>query len=131
MLYMIAAGMIPILLIAANIFSKLNSIDEVKNNILYVEKQALQRENKQSLNMIVRENFRHADHFYIAKYLETQTFLEPEIENLQKLVNNKYYAGDENVKKRLEYIAGPSNNLLFSEANVQAYPFFQETTDTL
>lgn len=81
--------------------------------------------------MIVREHFRGADHFYIDKHLETLSFLESEAETLQKLVNNKYFAGDENVKKRLEFILGPSNDLLFSEGNVQSYPFFQETISSL
>ena len=111
--------------------TKSNSIDQLKNNLDHVQHLALMRERKQSLNMIVREHYRETDHFYIDKHLETLSFLEPETETLQKLVNNKYFAGDENVKRRLEHITGPNNALLFSEGNVQSYPFFQETTDTL
>jgi len=130
-LYLIIGGLFPIFVVAANFITKSNSIDQLKNNLEHVQQLALVRERKQSLNMIVREHYRDTDHFYIDKHLETLSFLEPETETLQKLVNNKYFAGDENVKRRLEFITGPSNSLLFSEGNVQTYPFFQETTDTL
>jgi hypothetical protein len=130
-LYLIIAGLLPVLLAAANLMTKYNAIDQLQNEIYQVQNLALSREKKQSLNMIVREHFRGADHFYIDKHLETLSFLDTEAETLQKLVNNKYFAGDENVKKRLEFISGPTNDLLFSEGNVQSYPFFQETISSM
>lgn len=89
------------------------------------------RDRKQAVNMSVRAHFRDADHFYIDKYLETLTFLEPEIEGLQKLLTNKNLADDEQIKKRLEHLTGPGNSMVFSEGVVQSSPIFQETTETL
>jgi len=130
-LYLMVAGIVPILFIFSHFLSSLNSLDELKNTISHVEQLALTKERKQSMNILTREHFRNADHFYIDKHLETLSFLEPEIEALQKVVNNKYFAGDESVKRRLEFLTGPTNCLLFSEGNIQAYPFFQETTASL
>lgn len=130
-LYLIIGGLVPIFFVIANFIAKMNALEELQSNMEHIEQLAFMREKKQSLNMIVKETYKQADHFYIDKHLETLSFLEPEIETLQKLINNKYFAGDETVKSRLEFLTGPSNDMLFSEGNVQAYPFFQETIDTL
>lgn len=130
-LYLLIAGLLPVIFALFYISGELSDLDEMKNSLSLVENQAFIREKKQALNMTVREHFKGADHFYVDKHLETQTFLEPETESLQKLVNNRYFAGDESVRKRLEFVTGAGNSFLFSESNVQAYPFFQETTATL
>ena len=130
-LYLFIVGLIPIFFSLFFISGQLTETDTLKNSLEYLENQAFIREKKQALNMTVRDHFKGADHFYVDKYLESQTFLEPETESLQKLVNNRFFAGDESVRKRLEFVTGSGNALLFSESNVQAYPFFQETTATL
>lgn len=130
-LYLIIAGILPIFIVAANFITSSNALDRLKSDLSHVQSLALARKKKQSTNIVVREHFHDADHFYIDKHLETLSFLKPEVEALQKIVNNKYYAGDENVKRRLEFITGQSNSLLFSEGSVLSYPFFQETTATL
>lgn len=129
--YIMIAGMLPLIFVVFNLLSKMGDIDHLDARIDEVSQQAFARERKQSLNMIVRRHYQDADHFYIDKQLETLSFLAPEIEMLQKLVNNKYFAGDETVKKRLEILSGKDNKLLFSESNVQKYPFFQETVVSL
>lgn len=130
-LYVLLAGLLPVFFALFHFLSQKTAVEELQNTLTLVEQLALQREHKQSLNRSVRDNYKEADHFYIDKYLENLEFLKPEAETLQKLVNNKYFAGDENVKKRLEFVTGQENSLLFSEGNVQNYPFFQETTPTL
>lgn len=130
-LYLMIVGLLPLFIAAANLMTKKTKLEELENNLQHVQQLAYVRKRKQALNMTVREYYRESDHFYIDKHLETLTFLDPEVETLQKLVNNKYFAGDENVKRRLEFLTGPANSLLFSEGNVQVYPFFQETTATL
>ncbi len=130
-LYFMIAGMLPVFFALFQFISEKSSVDELKNFIELVEVQALNREQKQAQNMAVRENFKEADHFYIDKYLESLDFLQPEADSLNILVNNKYFAGDEMVRKRLDFLTGEGNTFLFTESNVQNYPFFQETTATL
>ncbi|MFQ5753171.1 MAG: hypothetical protein ACE5HI_14355 [bacterium] len=135
-LYLIIAGLVPIVFVATNLISKKNKVENLHKSLEYVKQFALDRKGKQSSNVTVIEHYKESDHFYIDKHLETLSFLDPEIETLQKIVNNKYFAGDENIKKRLEFLTGPGNALRFSEESVQTYPpgkkpVFQETTASL
>lgn len=130
LLYGLLIGLLPLIFVITNFYSQIDNLDNLENMIRSVEDKALIREKKQAINMAVIDHYREADHFYIDKYLETLIFLEPEIESLQKLVNNKNFAFDDTVKKRLEYLTS-GNNLVFTEGVVQSYPQFQETTETL
>jgi hypothetical protein len=129
--YLILIGLLPITFVLIHFFSKQSAILEIKNSMEYVQHNAFLRERKQAVNMAVRNFYRDADHFYIDKNLETQTFLEPEIESLQKIGKNALFPEDDQLKKRLEFLTGPGNNMIFSEGVVQSYPLFQETTETL
>lgn len=131
LLYFLIIGLFPLALVLLGFFSKQSDLNNLENNLTYVQELANGREKKQAVNMSVRNVFRDADHFYIDKYLETLTFLDPEIESLQKIASNKNFPEDENVKKRLELLTGSGNALIFSEGVVQSYPLFQETTETL
>ncbi len=131
LLYILLIGLLPILFAGFYFISNLNQVIDIENALQIVNERAFIREKKQATNMAVRNFYSDADHFYIDKHLETLTFLEPEIESLQKIVSTKNYVEDEAIKKRLEYLTGPSNNLVFSEGVVQSYPLFQETTETL
>jgi hypothetical protein len=130
LLYGLLLGLLPLIFVIANFYAEKDQLDLLENKILFVEDKALIREKKQAINMAVMDHYREADHFYIDKYLETLIFLEPEIESLQKLVNNKNFAFDDTVNKRLEQLTN-GNKLAFTEGVVQSYPQFQETTETL
>lgn len=131
LIYVMSAGLIPLLIVLALFMSAQTELSELQDHIQQVKQLALIREKKQSVNMALRHHYRDADHFYIDKHLETLTFLENEIESLQKITTNKNYPEDESVKKRLEHLSGAGNNMIFSEGVVQAFPLFQETTETL
>ncbi|MBA3958084.1 MAG: hypothetical protein H0X51_06805 [Parachlamydiaceae bacterium] len=131
LLYLVLAGLLPIVAALLFFFSAQSDIDKIQSTLSDMQEGALLKEKKQAINLAVRNHYRDADHFYIDKYLETLTFLEPEIESLQKLLTNKNLADDEAIKKRLEYLNGPSNSLVFSEGVVQSTPIYQETTETL
>jgi len=130
-LYLMIAGLFPIFFVLANFLTEKHGLEELRQDLYYTQQLAYNQERKQAVNLAVQEHYRTSDHFYIDKHLETLSLLEPEVEALQKVVNNKYFAGDEHVKNRLEFLTGPGNALLFSEGNVQAYPFFQENTAAL
>lgn len=130
-IYGMLAGLLPFLLVLIHFFYEKSSVNEMRNNVEEMQQLALVREKKQALNMAVRNHFRDADHFYIDKYLETLTFLEPEVESIQKLISNKNFVGDDVVKKRLELLTGPGNSMAFSEGVVQASPTLHEVVETL
>jgi hypothetical protein len=130
-LYLICLGSLPFIFVIFLFISQKNELEEFQNTLEGVEQQAFIKEKKQALNLAVRQHFRDADHFYIDKYLETMVFLEPEIEQLQKIIQDENFADDERTKKRLELLTGQGNALVFSEGVVQAFPLFQETAETL
>ena len=130
-LYLLLSGLIPIIFAWLTFSSQIESANELENRILTVQSQAYSRENKQSINMAVRNHYSDADHFYIDKNLESLTLLEPEIESLKNMTASPNFNEDENVKRRLEMLTGPSNRLSFTEGVVQSSPAFQEVTETL
>ncbi|MBA3816274.1 MAG: hypothetical protein H0X29_07095 [Parachlamydiaceae bacterium] len=131
LLYLLLAGLVPIFFGWLTFSSQLDSVSNLENNILQVQSQAFSRENKQSINMAVKQHYSDADHFYIDKNLESITLLEPEIDSLKNLTSNPNFNDDENVKKRFESLFGPANRLSFTEGVVQSSPAFQEVTETL
>lgn len=130
-LYAMLFLLLPIVFVGMKIFSNIHSVNQVGEKIEHVQLVALQQEKKQASNITVINHFKEADHFYIDKNLEVLTFLEPEIEALQKIVQHKNFTDDEMIKKRLELLTGNGNALRFSEGVVQTHPQFQETTETL
>lgn len=130
-LYALIAGLLPFIFILANLWGKQQSHEELNDRMTIVENRALNYKRQQASNMAVIQHYKDADHFYIDKYIETLTFLEPEIESLQKIVNHKNFTGDSEITSRLDALTGPSNSIVFVEGVVQSYPLYQETTETL
>ncbi|MFI0435367.1 MAG: hypothetical protein ACH350_06545 [Parachlamydiaceae bacterium] len=130
-LYLLSLGALPLIFVLFLFVSQQKELKEFHESLEVIQHQALMKEKKQALNMAVRQHFHDADHFYIDKYLETLVFLEPEIEQLQKIVQDKNFADDDKIKKRLELLTSQENALVFSEGVVQTFPFFQETSETL
>lgn len=130
LLYGLILGLLPLGFVIISFYSSLHELEILEQSIQNVTEKAIIREKKQAVNMAVIDHYREADHFYIDKNLETLVFLEPEIESLQKLLNNKNFAFDDTVKKRLDFLT-TNNHLVFTEGVVQSYPLFQETSETL
>lgn len=130
-LYMLLAGLLPIVFVFCYVVMQHNQVATILSDLQELRERAFLREKKQATNMAVRSHYRDADHFYIDKNLETLTFLEPEVEGLQKLLVSNNVADDETIKKRLEFLTSSGNNMVFSEGIVQSSPLMQETTETL
>jgi hypothetical protein len=130
-LYLLCLGLLPFIFTIFLFISQKNDLEDLQYSLENIQEQAFIKERKQALNLAVRHHFRDADHFYIDKYLETIVFLEPEIEQLQKIVQDENFADDDRIKRRLELLTGQGNSLVFSEGVVQSFPLFQETAETL
>jgi hypothetical protein len=131
LLYLMLAGIIPVVIAWLSFSSTLERVRAVEWRIWSIQEQALNREKKQSANVSVLNHFAQADHFYIDKNLETMSFLEPELESLRKMQGDPNFPDDENIKKRIDTLTGNSNNMVFTEGVVQSTPLFQEVTETL
>lgn len=130
-LYILSLGLIPFVVVGFIFMSESSKVEELREALESLEHLVFIKEKKQALNLAVREHFKDADHFYIDKYLETLVFLEPETEQLQRIMQDRNFAEDERTRKRMEFLTGPSNALSFTEGVVQTFPFFQETSETL
>lgn len=130
-LYILCAGLLPLVFVFVLFGSRKSELEDLQNSLENIQHQAFIKEKKQALNLAVRHHYREADHFYIDKYLETLVFLESEIEQLQTIVQDKNFADDDRIKKRLEFLTSQANSLVFSEGVVQTFPYFQETIETL
>lgn len=129
--YLLCLGLLPFVFAIFLFYSQKNQLQEIQNSLENIQHLALIKEKKQALNLAVRHHFRDADHFYIDKYLESQMFLEPEIEQLEKIIQDKNFADDEQILNRLEFLTEEGNALVFSEGVVQTFPLFQEVAETL
>ncbi|HRD55689.1 MAG TPA: hypothetical protein PLC42_04755 [Parachlamydiaceae bacterium] len=128
---LIGTAFLPLLFSLFHFMTEKARLDELQSNLNDTEYLSSMREKKQSVNMALRSHNKDADHFYIDKHLETLTFLEHEIDHLDKIINNENFAEDEAIKKRFEFLTGSLNSMIFSEGVVQSHPLFQETTETL
>lgn len=131
LVYILIAGLVPFFLVLMNFMSQQATVSAIDTNIQMIGMIGANIEKKQALNIAVRNNYLDADHFYIDKNIENLQFLTPEIEGLEKVMTNKNYPDDENIKKRLEFLQSGGNTLVFSEGVVQSNPFFQEVLETL
>jgi hypothetical protein len=111
--------------------SAVNDVDQLKSSIESLKTLADKTDRKQSQNRAAREKYKEADRLYIDKNVESLKFLEPEAKSLEELVNNKTFAGDEMVKRRLEFLTGSENKILMTEGTITTYPYFQEVISTL
>jgi hypothetical protein len=131
LIYIILICLIPSLFAGFWVLSERSSLNQVERSIEELRDAAFLKEKRQATNQSVRSHFRDADHFFIDKYIENLTLLEPEVEALQKLVNQKNFPDDEAIKKRLEFLTGAGNDIVFTEGVVQNYGVFKETTETM
>jgi hypothetical protein len=129
--YLLCLGAVPIIAVLIYMYLQNQEITQIDEAIIQMEHAVVLREKKQAVNRATRDYYREADHFYIDKYLETLTFLEPEIESLQSALNNTVVAEEESHKKRLEFLMGSGNTLSFSEGVVQSGTSAHETTESL
>lgn len=130
LLYILIVALLPVLLSSAYVMTRLKNLDDLNQEYDSLKETLLFKDQRQASNKKVRAYFKDADHFYIDKELETLSFLEPEIEVLQKIVSQKNFPDDEGIKKRLEFLMGSGNDLVFNEGVVQNYGPFQEVLET-
>lgn len=129
-IYLLAAGLLPVVFVMVHFFTNKNEIEELSDHLAMVQERIYTLKQKQALNTSARHEFCDVDHFYIDKQLENLTFREDEIASLKKLSSNPNFPDDDQVKKRLEFLSGKGNKLLFAEGVVQTSPSFQEVVES-
>lgn len=72
----------------------------------------------------LQASLKNADPHYLDKYVETLTFLLPEIKRLEAIHNES--PDDEQIFKRLHFLKEGENRLLFSEEQIRSNELFRE-----
>ncbi len=130
LLYLVIIGLVPTCLVLLQLWQHSHTLETLDERITRINEKNALMSTKQSTNIAVIEHFRGTDNFYLDKYVEKIQLLEPEVEGLQRLINNKKFADDEELRKRYEQLVGPSNTLMFNEGAVVRYPLFREVIET-
>ncbi len=130
LLYGLFLGALPILFVVLNFASKMDLEWEFEQKMQEAKELAQIKEKKQQAGLTLRKQYQDVDHFYINKHIETLTFLQPEIESLQKILDHTSFLLDDRIKKRYTYLSGRDNCLRFSQSGVVPCGFFQETLET-
>lgn len=130
LLYLVLLGIFFPLFSVGYFYFQSQKIKDVRMLLYDTQNLVSLREKKQASNVTVQNHFHGNDRFYIDKHLESIILRQSEIESLEKIASQQQMIDNEAVKSRLDHLKN-SNKLVFSEGVVQAYPFFQETMETL
>ncbi|MDP1836452.1 MAG: hypothetical protein Q8K75_11085 [Chlamydiales bacterium] len=129
LVYIMAACLLPILLVAYQYRSTNTQLERLTSRIETIQQQAFLLEQKLTPNRAVQAAFRDADRFYLDKYVENIQLLESEIAMLEKIVKDPIVPPDPQLVSRLDALR--KNTIQFSEGTVESYPFFKEVPDSL
>jgi hypothetical protein len=130
LVYAILVGLLPLAVVGGLFYLRVEGLEKIEQTIAHLELLAWQKEKKQSVNKGVQARFVDADHFYIDKHLESLTFLNAEIQNLEDISNHPNFTEDEAIRNRLDFLTGIQNRLHFSEGPLQSNGVFQEVVET-
>lgn len=127
LVYVILCGWLPILLAVVSFFyqKKLLNSQEAYVDALY-QASILERE-KQEINEHVYQYYRNANRRYIEEQLESLSFLHGEKEKIHHLLQLEVFKDHDTLQKRLSFLTGMQNQLIFVEGEVEAYPHYKET----
>lgn len=124
--YLIVLGLIPLFFAGMHFFyqkKKLNAQEAMIDALC--QKFVLERE-KQELNEIIYCHYQNADRLYIEEKLETLSFLNQEREKVNQLLELEIFKDNALFQKRLNFLLGKQNRLIFVEGKVEAFPYFKE-----
>lgn len=107
-------------------YLKTEELDSLEEQLSLLHIKALHLKQAQEKESLFLKEMAVADHFYLDKYIETATFLEPEIKKLQQ--SCKQLEENTPSHKRLRFLE-ESNRLLFTEENVHRSTLIQEAEE--
>lgn len=128
--YLIIISLVPALIVIIGLWQRSGELTSLDQRIEQIREKMVLRAARQAQNAAVMAYYRHADNFYIDKQLEKMHFLQPEVKALKNILQNKQFADNEELRRRLEYLSGPSNTLTYNEGAVVRYPTFKEVIET-
>ncbi len=130
-LYLTLLSLLPLMLVVYYFVSERHQIQELRDKITQVRVLAVQKEQKQAFNRLIRKQFANADPLYLDQQIEVLSLLKKEKEALDRLFQSKTFTGNEAAENRYHFLTGEGNRLQFSQASVQNAEGIQETMEIL
>lgn len=121
-LAVLALSCLPFIFLLTSFLSKLDELDEIGLAAEQLHIKEMRLKGRGQSEEAFLSKMKNADHFYIDKNIETLLFLEPEIARLE-------IQTDPAMKKRLEFLKGNGNKLLFAEEEIRKGDLFQEVEE--
>lgn len=128
--YIVLLGLVPVFFAGLHVINRVRQVSDAERALTATHEKLVLEESREGLNRAIREKFSEADHHYIDKNLEALTLLTTEQETLSTVSKQKTGIFDDRLLERLKKLK-TENHLVFAEGVVQAYPQFQETSETL
>lgn len=124
---LIALAPLPFFYFSYQCVSKWQALAQLEEEFQRVQKKSshlrLVQQNEKSLHAALKD----PDPHYLDKYVETLTFLLPEIKKLEALQTENL--GDEQLLQRLHFLKEGQNRLVFTEEKIRSNNIFQEVEE--
>ncbi len=131
LLYLVLLGLLPLFYLGWHHLQTQKEWDFVHYRLIYIDNLVKSQTAKQALNVALREIHAEPDPFYLEHQLEALPLLGKECQAIEELMNAPQYTGNEAAEKRLAFIQGGNNRLIFRDAAPQSKNGLQETLYTL
>jgi len=131
LIYLIALSFLPLIIVFFYHSSQSSYLNTLNLRAQKVHNRLLTEKDKLTSNAAISQRHQKADPHFVNSSLEALPLLEEETEALRKILDNPAFPESALTKKRLDFLQGMDNKLIFTEENIQTYPHFKETTEKL
>ncbi|MFT4551444.1 MAG: hypothetical protein ACI9S8_000054 [Chlamydiales bacterium] len=129
--YLFALGLIPLLVVFYIHLSESSELYKLEQRIDAIQLTLHLDDGKHSRNAATRLQHENSDPLFIDSELESLSFLGDEIKNLKAITQDPSFPDTPAIKKRLDFLAGPNNRLVFTEDLIQSSPHSKETLEVM
>ncbi|SCA63084.1 Uncharacterized protein SCG7109_AH_00390 [Chlamydiales bacterium SCGC AG-110-M15] len=130
-LYILALGLLPVILVLLNYQSQASVLSAMDIRLNKIQQTLLLEKDKYQNNVEVTQRHQNADPFYVDKALESLIFLNDEIDRLQSILEDPSFPATPSVTERLEFLKSKRNRLAFAEQTITSYDRFKETIEVM
>lgn len=123
---LLVVGLTPSLWIVYHSSQKNSELENLSYKLEMLHKRSSLSQNKKNKEEQVLAYMREADPYYLDKYVESLTFLDPEIKKWQRLFTEKPVLA---IEQRLEFLRSDKNKLLFAEGEILKEGIFREVEE--
>jgi hypothetical protein len=116
---------LPILYFAFSVYTEMQTDLGARLELLHQKREHYEIQKKREADFVGK--LKKSDHYYLDKYLESLTFLQPEIQKLENALATGIQ--DDELKQRLDFLKSGKNKLLFVEEGIERSGSLQEVEE--